>query len=163
MITEHQPLGQSLSKIDLSYTLNLPQAAPQCRTLHAELSDLKFAISEDEPETPPNLRILGTESSASNIIVVSDHESKKIAMKSLRSIYMKYIDSRHAALQVNVQYSTRKQLEDLFRSTNDEDLDVMFDRAMALLEEAVLEISKVLERSPFPLISACNDMYCFSS
>ena len=144
MITEHQALGQSVAKNDLSYTVNLPEAAPQCRTHHRNLSELKFALSEDEEQSPRKWSDSHeSKQSGKSSTVKSDQDPKEIAMESLRSIYMKYIDSKDAVLQVNVQYSTRKQLEDLFRSTNDEDLDVMFDRAMALLEEAVLEISKV--------------------
>ena len=115
-----------MTQKDLTYHLDLPDSAPQCRTLHANLSELKLSetISEEEIEEETMM-------------------NQEIALDSLKRIYFKYIDPSEAVLQVNISYRTRRQLEAVFKPGS-KDEPIPFDRAMALLENAVIEISKVL-------------------
>lgn len=118
--------------------MNLPQGAPKCATIHGNLKDLNnlsqltAVIDEDICFTP----------NGEHMEAFPDLKSdREIAMESLQKIYKRYIDSREAALQVNISWSIRKQLEEIFKEKDVNKLAAAFEKAMSLFEMAVIEIS----------------------
>jgi len=129
---QNETLNTIITEKDISYNLKLPSAAPQCRTLHANLSELNLSNFSSKPKSEED-------------IALETKTNQDIALQSLKRIYYRYIDPSKAVLQVNISYRTRRQLQAVFHVEDGE--EIPFDRAMALLETAIVEISKLMNDS----------------
>ena len=111
-LMEVEELKQLMQQQALSYSLTLPDSAPQCQVLRRNTLDLDS----------------------------SEEERKKGFMKSIRKLYVKYLDPSVAVLEVNIGYRTRKMIMDVFESL-DNLKSCPFKAVLPLLDKAAVEIS----------------------
>ena len=77
--------------------------------------------------------------------VVSDDKTKmrEITLDSLKELFLKYIDSRQAPLEVNIKYTTRKDISCIFGEDASESKKSV-QETMMLMESAVQEIAHLM-------------------